>query len=93
MMLPKGAANPYAAETMMNYVYDPVVAAKIAAEVNYVTPVAGAREELEKTDPETAANELIFPSDETLAKLRPYPDLSPAEERQMNQAMQEVIGA
>ena len=26
MMIPKGAAHPYAAETMMNYVYDPEVA-------------------------------------------------------------------
>ena len=38
----------------MNFVYDPKVAAKIAAYVNYVTPVKGAKEELAKTDPETA---------------------------------------
>ena len=36
----------------MNYFYDPEVAAKIAAYVNYVTPVKGVQEILAK-DPET----------------------------------------
>jgi spermidine/putrescine transport system substrate-binding protein len=53
----------------MNYVYDPKVAAILAASINYVTPVKGAKEELAKTDPKTASNELIFPSDETLSKV------------------------
>ena len=35
----------------MNFVYDPKIAAQIAAYVNYVTPVKGAREALAKTDP------------------------------------------
>jgi spermidine/putrescine transport system substrate-binding protein len=93
MLLPQQPPHPYTAETMMNYVYDPVVAAKIAAYVNYVTPVKGAKEELAKTDPETANNQLIFPSEETLAKLQPYPQLSLEEERQATEAMQKVTGA
>ena len=93
MLLPQKPPHPYAAETMMNYVYDPAVAAKIAAYVNYVTPVRGAREELAKTDPETAENELIFPSDETLSKLYPYAQLSLEEEREATEAMQRVTGA
>ena len=44
MMMPGEREHPYAAETMMNYVYDPAVAAKIAAYVNYITPVKGAKE-------------------------------------------------
>jgi spermidine/putrescine transport system substrate-binding protein len=93
MLMPAKAADPYAAETYMNYVYDPAVAAKIAAYVNYVTPVRGAKEELAKTDPKLASNQLIFPSDETLAKLHPYVDLNEADERRMNEAMQAVVGA
>ena len=93
MLIPQKPPHAYAAETMMNYVYDPVVAAKIAAEVNYVTPVRGAKEELAKEDPETADNQLIFPSDETLAKLQPYPQLSLEEEREATEAMQRVTGA
>ena len=45
----------------MNFVYDPVIAAQIAAYVNYVTPVKGAKEELAKTDPELANNPLDLP--------------------------------
>src|SRR3954452_11889413 len=41
MMMPAKVAHPYAAETMMNYVYEPAVAAKIAAYVNYISPVKG----------------------------------------------------
>jgi spermidine/putrescine transport system substrate-binding protein len=93
MMLPKTTKNQYAAESMINYVYDPAVAARIAAFVNYVTPVVGAKEELAKTDPETAENPLIFPDEATLANLFPYVDLDEGEERQMNEAMQAVVGA
>ena len=93
MLMPQKPPHPYAAETMMNYVYDPVVAARIAAFVNYVTPVRGAKEELAKEDPETAENQLIFPSDETLGKLQAYPQLSLEEEREATEAMQRVTGA
>jgi spermidine/putrescine transport system substrate-binding protein len=93
MLMPTKPPHPYTAETFMNYVYDPVVQAKIAAYVNYVPPVKGTKEELAKTDPETAGNELIFPSDETMANLKPYPTLSLEEERQATEAMQKVTGA
>jgi spermidine/putrescine transport system substrate-binding protein len=93
MLMPQKAPHPYAAETLMNYVYDPVVAAKLAASVQYVTPVKGAKEELAKTDPELADNQLIFPDETTLAKLQPYPQLSLEEERQATEAMQKVTGA
>jgi spermidine/putrescine transport system substrate-binding protein len=93
MLMPAEAADPYAAEVYMNYVYDPQVAARIAAYVNYVTPVKGAKEALADQDPKLAANELIFPSDDTLAKLHPYVNLDEDEERRMNEAMQAVVGA
>jgi spermidine/putrescine transport system substrate-binding protein len=95
MVIPKGAKEPYGAEAWMNFFYDPEVAAKNAVAINYVTPVRGAREVLERTDPELASNELIFPSDETLAKLQPYPapGLSAAEEREVTAEMQKVTGA
>jgi spermidine/putrescine transport system substrate-binding protein len=93
MLIPKGAKQPYGAEAWMNYFYDPEVAAKLAAEVNYVTPVEGAKEVLERTDAKLAANELIFPSAETQAKLQPYPALSAVEEREATAEMQKVAGA
>ena len=92
MMLPAKAEHFYAAETMMNYVYEPEVAAKIAAAVNYIPPVAGVQVILAKEDPKLAENPLIFPSDEIRAKLKPYPVLSPADERTVLQAMDKVTG-
>ncbi|MBJ7520920.1 MAG: spermidine/putrescine ABC transporter substrate-binding protein [Solirubrobacteraceae bacterium] len=93
MMMPAKVEHPYAAETMMNYLYEPQVAAKLAAYVNYISPVDGIKEILEQTDPEIASNELIFPSDEVAANLKNYPQLTPAEERQMREAMAQVTGA
>ncbi len=93
MMLPAKVEHAYAAETMINYVYEPEVAALICAYVNYISPVKGVREILEKTDPELAENELIFPPDEVAKKLHPYPALSTADERTMQEAMAQVTGA
>jgi spermidine/putrescine transport system substrate-binding protein len=93
MLMPKNEKEYYGAETFMNYVYDPAVAAKIASEVNYFCPVVGAKEELEKTDPELANNTLIFPDEETLSQVHAYPSLDQAEEREITAEMQKVTGA
>jgi spermidine/putrescine transport system substrate-binding protein len=93
MLMPTKVEHPYAAETMMNYLYEPEVAAKLAAYVNYISPVKGAKEILEKTDPDIANNELIFPPPEIQAKIHAYPNLSPADERTMQEAMAKVTGA
>ena len=95
MMLPAKVENPYAAETMMNYVYEPEVAAKIAAYVNYISPVKGIQEILanQKDGAELAENPLIFPPAEIRKTLRPYPSLSPKDEQTMQQAMAKVTGA
>jgi spermidine/putrescine transport system substrate-binding protein len=91
--MPTKVEHPYAAETMMNYVYEPEVAAKIAAYVNYISPVKGVKEILVKQDPKLANNPLIFPSEEIAAKLHPYPSLSPKDEQTMQEAMAKVTGA
>jgi spermidine/putrescine transport system substrate-binding protein len=71
MLIPTGGSVP-TASTYMNFVYDPVIAAQIAAYLNYVTPVKGAKEELAKTDPELANNPLIFPDDDTLSQVKQF---------------------
>jgi spermidine/putrescine transport system substrate-binding protein len=93
MLMPTKVEHAYAAETMMNYLYEPEVAAKLAAWVNYISPVKGAKEILEKTDPDIANNPLIFPPPEIQAKITAYPALSPADEREMQEAMAKVTGA
>jgi spermidine/putrescine transport system substrate-binding protein len=93
MMMPAKVEHPYAAETMMNYVYDPEVAATLATEINYISPVKGVKEVLAAKDPELAENPLIFPPDEVAANLHPYPALSPKDEQTMQEAMAKVTGA
>jgi spermidine/putrescine transport system substrate-binding protein len=92
MLIPKGAANKYTAELMIDFVYDPAIAAQIAAWVNYVTPVKGAKEVLAADDPELAESQLIFPSEETLANLHIFKSLAEDEESVFNDKFSEVTG-
>jgi spermidine/putrescine transport system substrate-binding protein len=91
MLIPKGG-DAYTASVYMNYVYDPVVAAKIAAYINYVTPVKGAQEELAKTDPELANNQLIFPTEQTLSQVHLI-DPEALKNVDYNEQWQAVLGA
>ncbi len=91
MLIPKGGSVP-TASTYMDFVYDPTVAAKIAAYVNYVTPVKGAKEALAASDPKTAQNPLIFPDDATLAKTHSF-DATALNNETYIAAWQKVLGA
>ena len=90
MLIPQGGSAP-TASTYMNFVYDPVIAARIAAYINYVTPVKGAQEELAKTDPETASNQLIFPDDNTLSQVNQF-DSAALENEEYITLWQGVLG-
>jgi spermidine/putrescine transport system substrate-binding protein len=68
-------------------------AATLAAYINYISPVKGAQEILRERDPEIAENELIFPPEDVQSRLKPYPSLSPADERAMQEEMAKVTGA
>jgi spermidine/putrescine transport system substrate-binding protein len=92
MLIPKGAPNKYTAELMMNYVYDPVVAAKIADYVFYVSPVEGAADEIKKIDPSAATNPLLFPAAADVAKQRNFQFLSPDLEDSLNSLMADLTG-
>ncbi len=93
LMVPKGAANKAGAEKLIDYYYDPAVAAEVAAWVNYVTPVDGAQQAMEDIDTDLAANELIFPTSATLDMLHSFKPLDEGEERQYQDLFQKVIGA
>ncbi|MFT6534558.1 MAG: spermidine/putrescine transport system substrate-binding protein [Alpinimonas sp.] len=79
-MIPMGSAHKANAEELINYYYDPAVAAQVAAYVNYITPVVGAQEEMMKIDPALASNPLIFPDAATLARSHAYRQLTPEED-------------
>lgn len=90
MCIPKGAVHLADAITFMDRVYQPRVAAQIAAFVNYITPVPEARQALERMaaveeDPqeaarlrEVASSELVFPTD--TSNLHTYRELPTEEE-------------
>ena len=65
-LVPVGSPRKTNAETLINYYYEPEVAAEVAAWVNYITPVVGAKEAATAIDPELAENQLIFPNEQTL---------------------------
>ena len=90
-IIPYTATNKSGAEAIINYYYDPAVAAEVAAWVNYVCPVKGAREELAKTDPELAQSEWIFPTPELLAQAQVFRDFTADEEREYTAAFGRVI--
>jgi spermidine/putrescine transport system substrate-binding protein len=92
LMVPVGSPRKTNAETLMNYYYEPEVAAEVAAYVNYISPVEGAREEMEGIDPELAEDPLIFPDDETLARTYVFRGLTADEENRYNAEFQSVIG-
>jgi spermidine/putrescine transport system substrate-binding protein len=92
MLIPKGAANKYTAELFIDFVYDPEIAAQIAAWVNYVTPVKGAKEALAASDPELAESPLIFPPDDVLGNVSIFKTLSEEEETAFNDKFAALTG-
>jgi spermidine/putrescine transport system substrate-binding protein len=93
MMIPAGAPDTAAAYEFMNYVYQPENMAQIVEWVNYISPVKGVKEILQKEDPELADNELIFPTDEFLANCSTSdtPPGDDADVRKVENAFQNVL--
>ncbi|HEY6069676.1 MAG TPA: spermidine/putrescine ABC transporter substrate-binding protein [Gaiellaceae bacterium] len=77
MLIPKGG-DVYTASFYMNYVYDPKIQGLMEAGdpkrnitgIYYIPPVAGAGEWAKKYNPAVGTNPLIFPSKETLSKVK-----------------------
>ena len=90
-VVPIGSKRKSNAEAIMNYYYEPEVAAEVAAYVNYITPVVGAQAVAAEKYPELANNQLIFPNAETLSKAHIFRTLSAAEESKYSAAFQAVL--
>lgn len=90
-LVPIGATHKKNAEALINYYYDPVNAAELAAWVNYITPVVGAFDEAVKIDPALAENMLIFPDEEFLSRTHAFRALSAQEEQTFSTAWQRIL--
>ena len=92
MLIPAMAAHQKNAEKIMDFYYDPANAATVAAYVQYICPVEGAKEAIAKIDPTLVDNQLIFPSAETLSKVTLFMTLTPEQQTKYEQQFQQLIG-
>ena len=92
MMIPSTSTNKAGAEAVINYYYDPVVAARVANYINYVCPVSGAKEAMAKISPAQAKNPLIFPDDAMWKNLKVFRDLTAAEQIKFSTSFQKASG-
>jgi spermidine/putrescine transport system substrate-binding protein len=77
MVIPAPSPHRVEAERLINYYYEPGVAARVAASQFFVCPVAGAREALPGGRPGFAHDELVFPSAQTLVRGHYFARLTP----------------
>lgn len=93
LMVPIASPRKANAEKLMNFYYEPKVAAEVAAYVNFICPVIGAKEEMEKIDPSLMDNPLIFPTEEDLSHAHVFRALDAEEETTLGSEFQSAIGA
>jgi spermidine/putrescine transport system substrate-binding protein len=95
LLVPIGSPHKKNAEQLMNYYYDPKIAAKVAAYVNYVCPVEGAQAEMSKLpaiDKALVTSQMIFPTDDYLKDYHSIRPLTQAEETEFTGNFQKVLG-
>lgn len=93
MLVPNRAAHKANAERLMDYYYDPEVAARLAAWVRYICPVEGAREAMERVDPNLVDNPLIFPDATLLSNTFEFMDLPDGTRRRYERTFTRAMGA
>ncbi|MEU0359249.1 ABC transporter substrate-binding protein [Streptomyces cyaneofuscatus] len=93
LLVPAQARHKTNAEKLIDYYYEPPVAAQLAAYINYVCPVDGVRDELARIDESMASNTLILPDREMAAKSRSFRSLSTEEETAYEEKFAKLIGA
>lgn len=97
MAIPQNAANPIDAHEMMNFVYQPDIAAQMTAWINYISPVPAAQPILQKADDaytkQVANSPLVFPTPDMESRLHSYKNLDEEEEAEWQGLFDEVTQA
>jgi spermidine/putrescine transport system substrate-binding protein len=93
MMVPNKADHLANAQELINYYYEPEVAARLAAWVNYICPVQGAEEEMAKIDESLVGNPLIFPTADDLARTFAFQSVDTKTRETYDKEFNQVIGA
>lgn len=90
--LPESTAAYEQSHALIDYYYEPEVAARVAEYVQYVTPVAGARDAMATLNPEMAENPLVFPDEEMSARIHDMRTPTAQEDNRYAQAYQKILG-
>jgi spermidine/putrescine transport system substrate-binding protein len=104
MLIPKGAANPLDALMLMDYLYQPAVAAELDEFIQFVTPVPAVQDLLrekaktaqgedKKALEQMADSPLMFPTEADYARLRGYTPLDNKQQQIFNPIFQSVTQA
>jgi len=96
MLWVAGSENGSAVEKWMDYVYDPVNAARITASVQYISPVKGVQDALSDMGGDAAAlaeDTLLFPDAATIARLQSWGALAEEEEAKLDERFAAITGA
>ena len=93
MMIPNMAQHKKNAELLMNFYYDPAIAAQLTAYVQYISPVKGTKEAMTKVDPTLVDNLLIFPDEAFLSKTHLFMGVEEATEKKYAAAFNKVKGS
>jgi spermidine/putrescine transport system substrate-binding protein len=92
MLVPNLATHQANAEKWIDFYYDPHNAAKLADYNQYICPVKGAQQAMEKVDPDNVENELIFPTEETLKSTHRFMALKEYQTREYERQFSNVTG-
>jgi len=92
MLIPSVATHEANAERLMNHYYDPEVAARRAAWVQYVCPVEGAQEAMADIDPDLVDDPWIFPTPELLSQTQEFMYLGPDVREQYTRRFLMAVG-
>jgi spermidine/putrescine transport system substrate-binding protein len=92
MLVPNKAEHKTNAEKLMNFYYDPVNAAKLAAWNYYFCPVQGAQQQIGQFDKSAVHSDFIFLDDKTLKTGHLFMPLSAKQEQDFQQQFNQVMG-
>src|SRR3954454_7682526 len=93
VMIPNKAPHKANAEKLINYYYDPHVAAVVEDYINYVCPVEGAQDEMKTVDKALVDSPLIFPDQKLLSQTHIFKGLDAPQEKKYTDMFTAVTGA
>lgn len=92
MLVPNKAEHKSNVEELMNFYYDPVNAAKLAAWNYYFCPVQGAQQKIGQFDKSAVHSNFIFLDQKTLQSGYQFMSLSDSQEQNYQRQFNEVMG-